>query len=75
MQDIGAIVPELELAIFGMFLLIFDLVDRKEAQLGLIALHRHRDSPGFFLFRAARRRVFGLRRRAGRRSVLRCSSS
>ena len=26
LQDIGAIVPELELVVFGMFLLIFDLL-------------------------------------------------
>jgi NADH-quinone oxidoreductase subunit N len=38
MQDIGAIVPELELAVFGMFLLIFDLMIQNKRRLGYIAL-------------------------------------
>src|SRR5262244_3415232 len=38
MQDIGAIVPELELAVFGMFLLIFDLLIQTKRWLGYIAL-------------------------------------
>jgi NADH-quinone oxidoreductase subunit N len=38
MQDIGAIVPELELAVFGMFLLIFDLLVQTKRRLGYIAL-------------------------------------
>src|SRR5436189_5197727 len=38
MQDLGAIVPELELLVFGMFLLIFDLLVEKKRTLGLIAL-------------------------------------
>jgi NADH-quinone oxidoreductase subunit N len=38
MQDIGAIVPELELIVFGMFLLIFDLLIPKKRTLGMIAL-------------------------------------
>jgi len=38
MQDLGAIVPELELAVFGMFLLIFDLVVEEKRKLGLVAL-------------------------------------
>jgi len=38
MQDIGAIVPELELAVFGMFLLIFDLMVKTKRRLGYIAL-------------------------------------
>jgi NADH-quinone oxidoreductase subunit N len=37
-QDIGAIVPELELAVFGMFLLIFDLMVKTKRRLGYIAL-------------------------------------
>src|SRR5262249_61830241 len=37
-QDIGAIVPELELAVFGMFLLIFDLLIQTKRWLGYIAL-------------------------------------
>jgi NADH-quinone oxidoreductase subunit N len=38
MQDIGAIVPELELAVFGMFLLIFDLMVKTKRRLGYVAL-------------------------------------
>src|SRR5215831_1553108 len=38
MQDIGAIVPELELAVFGMFLLIFDLLIPTKRRLGYVAL-------------------------------------
>src|SRR5262245_8846656 len=38
LQDIGAIVPELELAVFGMFLLIFDLLIQTKRWLGYIAL-------------------------------------
>ena len=38
LQDIGAIVPELELAVFGMFLLIFDLMVQNKRRLGYIAL-------------------------------------
>src|SRR5689334_2459213 len=38
MQDIGAIVPELELVVFGMFLLIFDLLIEDKRKLGLLAL-------------------------------------
>jgi NADH-quinone oxidoreductase subunit N len=37
-QDIGAIVPELELAVFGMFLLIFDLMVTNKRRLGYFAL-------------------------------------
>ncbi|HEY2381353.1 MAG TPA: NADH-quinone oxidoreductase subunit N [Terriglobia bacterium] len=37
-QDIGAIVPELELAVFGMFLLIFDLLVKEKRKLGYFAL-------------------------------------
>jgi len=37
-QDIGAIVPELELAVFGMFLLVFDLLIQTKRWLGYIAL-------------------------------------
>jgi NADH-quinone oxidoreductase subunit N len=50
MQDLGAIVPELELAVFGMFLLIFDLVVETKRRLGLIALLGIAFS-AFFLFR------------------------
>lgn len=50
MQDLGAIVPELELAVFGMFLLIFDLVVEEKRKLGLIALLGIGFS-AFFLFR------------------------
>ena len=50
MQDIGAIIPELELAVFGMFLLIFDLLIQEKRRLGLIALAGVGIS-GFFLFR------------------------
>ena len=39
MQDIGAIIPELEIAVFGMFLLIFDLlVKTKQAGTTLIVV-------------------------------------
>lgn len=38
LQDIGAIVPELELAAFGMFLLIFDLLTVNKRRLGYLAL-------------------------------------
>jgi len=38
MQDIGAIVPELELAVFGMFLLVFDLMIENKRRLGYVAL-------------------------------------
>jgi len=37
-QDLGAITPELELAVFGMFLLIFDLLIQQKRRLGYIAL-------------------------------------
>src|SRR5215472_6775393 len=37
-QDIGAIVPELELAVFGMFILIFDLLVVEKRKLGYFAL-------------------------------------
>jgi NADH-quinone oxidoreductase subunit N len=50
MQDIGAIVPELELVVFGMFLLIFDLLIPKKRTLGVIALIGIAAS-GAFLFR------------------------
>ena len=50
MQDIGAIIPELELAVFGMFLLIFDLLIQEKRKLGYIALAGIAIS-GFFLFR------------------------
>ena len=50
MQDIGAIIPELELAVFGMFLLIFDLLIQEKRKLGLIALVGIGIS-SFFLFR------------------------
>src|SRR5262245_1339377 len=48
--DIGAIVPELELAVFGMFLLIFDLLVQNKRRLGYIALAGIAIS-AFFLFR------------------------
>src|SRR5438094_984742 len=50
LQDIGAIVPELELVVFGMFLLIFDLLIPNKRTLGLIALVGIGAS-GAFLFR------------------------
>src|SRR5437764_15324792 len=50
MQDIGAIVPELELAVFGMFLLIFDLLIKEKRYLGYISLGGIAIS-GFFLYR------------------------
>jgi NADH-quinone oxidoreductase subunit N len=50
MQDIGAIVPELELVVFGMFLLIFDLLIEDKRKLGLLALAGIAIS-GLFLFR------------------------
>jgi NADH-quinone oxidoreductase subunit N len=50
MQDIGAIVPELELAVFGMFLLIFDLMVQNKRRLGYIALGGIAIS-GYFLFK------------------------
>ncbi len=50
LQDIGAIVPELELAIFGMFLLIFDLLVENKRRLGYVALAGIAIS-AFFLFR------------------------
>ena len=50
MQDIGAIIPELELAVFGMFLLIFDLLIKEKRRLGYIALAGIGIS-AFFLFR------------------------
>src|SRR6185295_17768238 len=50
MQDVGAIIPELELAVFGMFLLIFDLLIREKRKLGLIALVGIGIS-SFFLYR------------------------
>ena len=48
--DIGAIVPELELAVFGMFLLIFDLLIQEKRKIGYIALIGVAVS-GFYLFR------------------------
>ena len=50
-QDIGAIVPEMELAVFGMFLLIFDLMVENKRRLGLHRAGGHCDVPGCFLFR------------------------
>ena len=50
LQDIGAIVPELELAVFGMFLLIFDLLIKEKRKIGYIALTGVAVS-GLFLFR------------------------
>src|SRR6266581_5945853 len=50
MQDVGAIVPELELVVFGMFLLIFDLLIEDKRKLGLLALAGIAIS-AFFLFR------------------------
>jgi NADH-quinone oxidoreductase subunit N len=50
LQDIGAIVPELELAVFGMFLLIFDLLVKEKRKLGYVALLGIAAS-GYFLFR------------------------
>jgi NADH-quinone oxidoreductase subunit N len=50
MQDLGAIVPELELVVFGMFLLIFDLLVTDKRKLGLLALAGIAIS-GLFLFR------------------------
>lgn len=38
MQDLGAIAPELELALFGMIVLIADLVVQEKRRLGLLAL-------------------------------------
>ena len=49
-QDIGAIVPELELAVFGMFLLIFDLLVKEKRRLGYFALAGIAAS-ALFLFR------------------------
>jgi NADH-quinone oxidoreductase subunit N len=49
-QDLAAIVPELELVAFGMFLLIFDLLVKEKRKLGLIALVGIAVS-GVFLFR------------------------
>jgi NADH-quinone oxidoreductase subunit N len=49
-QDIGAIIPELELAVFGMFLLIFDLMVQNKRRLGYLALAGIVIS-GTFLFR------------------------
>jgi len=37
-QDIGAIGPELYLAMFGMIVLVLDLVVEKKRTLGLVAL-------------------------------------
>src|SRR3989440_5226863 len=50
MQDLGAIVPELELVVFGMFLLIFDLLVTDKRKLGVLALAGIAIS-GLFLFR------------------------
>ena len=49
-QDIGAIIPELEIVVFGMFLLIFDLLIKEKRKLGVIALAGIAIS-GVFLFR------------------------
>ena len=38
MQDLGAIAPELELALFGMMLLVFDLLVKSKRWLAGIAL-------------------------------------
>src|SRR5262245_36236785 len=57
MQDIGAIVPELELAVFGMCLLIFDLMVQNKRRLGYIALAGIAIS-GAFLFRLWNVEVF-----------------
>src|SRR5947207_14813138 len=50
MQDIGAIIPELDLIVFGMFLLIFDLLIQEKRKLGMIAMAGIAIS-GYFLFR------------------------
>src|SRR5262249_31783543 len=49
-QDVGAIIPELELAGFGMFLLIFDLLVENKRRLGYFALAGIAIS-GAFLFK------------------------
>jgi NADH-quinone oxidoreductase subunit N len=49
-QDVGAIIPELELAGFGMFLLIFDLLVQNKRRLGYFALAGIAIS-GAFLFK------------------------
>ena len=49
-QDLGAIAPELELIIFGMLLLLADLVVKDKKKLGLLALVGIAISGGF-LFR------------------------
>ena len=49
-QDLGAIGPELELALFGMIVLVFDLLVQNKRVLGYISLAGLAWS-GFFLFR------------------------
>src|SRR5947207_2767915 len=50
MQDIGAIIPELDLIVFGMFLMIFELLIQEKRNLGMIVMAGIAIS-GYFLFR------------------------
>ena len=50
LQDLGAIAPELELTIFGLVLLVADLIIKEKRRLGYIALVGLAVS-GAFLFR------------------------
>jgi len=49
-QDLGVIGPELELALFGMIVLVFDLLLKNKRMLGYISLAGLAWA-GFFLFR------------------------
>src|SRR5262245_19702643 len=49
-QDLGAIGPELELALFGMIVLVFDLMVRNKRVLGYVSLVGLAWS-GYFLYR------------------------
>ncbi len=49
MQDLGAIVPEGELIVFGMFLLIFDLLIKDKRWIGIIGLVGIGISGGFLM--------------------------
>jgi NADH-quinone oxidoreductase subunit N len=53
-QDIGAIAPELELAIFGMILLVADLLIERKRTLGIIALIGIACSGSFLLLQQVR---------------------
>ena len=59
MQDLAAIVPEGELVVFAMFLLIFDLLIKDKRWIGVIGLIGIAVSTGFLLFKVGFNKIPG----------------